>query len=366
MFLTIITFIIVLAVIVLVHELGHFTAARIFGVKVEEFGLGFPPRAWGKKKGDTIYSLNWVPLGGFVKIKGEGGENKEDEDSFSHQAAWKRSIILSAGVFMNIVLAIVLLSIGFMIGLPSVVEEDMANAKVNQRKIQIVEVSPDTPASLLDLKTGDEIVNIDGQTFTSTVAMTEYIRDDEDGVLNMQIKRIDEDFTVIADLKDVEPKVLGVYLADTGIVKYTWWQSIINAFKATWYILVQIVVAFYTLLKGLIMGTGSSLEVAGPVGVAVITGQMARLGIAHLLQFTALFSLNLAVINILPFPALDGGRLLFVAIEKLRRKPNDEKIETAIHNIGFIILLILIFVITYKDIAKYSTQIMGAVGRLFS
>ncbi|MBL7022073.1 site-2 protease family protein [Patescibacteria group bacterium] len=366
MFFTIITFAIVLAVIVLVHEWGHFTAARIFGVKVEEFGFGFPPRIWGKKKGDTTYSLNWIPLGGFVKIKGEGGENKDDKDSFSHQAAWKRAVILCAGVFMNIVLAIVLLSIGFMIGLPSVVEDDMSGIAVSDQKIQIVEVSPETVASSLDLKAGDEILTIDNQNFESTLAMTEYIKNDEDGILNIEIARLSGNHSVIADLTDIEPKVLGVYLADTGLVKYPWWQAIINGFKATWFILVQIVVAFYSLLKSLILGTGSSLEVAGPVGVAVITGQMARLGIAHLLQFTALFSLNLAVINIVPFPALDGGRLLFVGIEKLRRKPNNETIETVIHNIGFIILLLLIFVITYKDIAKYSGQIMGAIGRLFS
>lgn len=366
MFLTIITFVIVLGVIIFVHELGHFITARKFGVKVEEFGFGFPPRIWGKKKGDTTYSINWIPLGGFVKIKGESGEDKNDPDSFSYQKPWKRAIILSAGVIMNIILAFVLLSIGFMIGLPSVVEDNMAGTFVSDRKIQIVEVSPDTVAATLDLKTGDEILSIDGQSFGSTVAMTEYIRQDQDGILNLEIGRLSGDITVVADLTNVEPKVLGVYLADTGLVRYTWWQAIINGFKATWYILVQIIVAFYLLLKALIMGTGTSMEVAGPVGVAVITGQMARLGIAHVLQFTALFSLNLAVINIIPFPALDGGRLLFVLIEKVRRKPNNENIETLVHNIGFIILLLLIFVITYKDIAKYGTQIIGAFGRLFS
>jgi regulator of sigma E protease len=116
--------------------------------------------------------------------------------------------------------------------------------------------------------------------------------------------------------------------------------------------------AFYLLLKGFILGTGPGLEVAGPVGVAVLTGQMARLGFSYLLQFTALFSLNLAIINILPFPALDGGRLLFILIEKIRRKPNNEAVEGVIHNIGFILLLVLIFVITYKDIAKYGSHIL--------
>jgi regulator of sigma E protease len=366
MFLTIITFVIVLGVIVFVHEFGHFWASRKFGVKVEEFGLGFPPRIFGKKKGDTLYSLNWIPLGGFVKIKGESGENKDDVDSFSSQAAWKRAVILTAGVFMNIVLAFVLLSIGFMIGLPSVVDDSNSTTAVSDRKIQVVEVSPDSVAASIGLKTGDTIVSIDNTQFLNTGELTSYIQNDEDGILHMEIERLSGGLSVEADLSELETQVLGVYLADTGLVKYSLWQSILNGFKATWYILVQIVFAFYSLIKALILGTGTSMEVAGPVGVAVITGQMARLGIAHLLQFTALFSLNLAVINILPFPALDGGRLLFILIEKIRRKPNNENVEAIIHNMGFFILLALIAVITYKDIAKYGTQIWGAVERLFS
>jgi regulator of sigma E protease len=188
--------------------------------------------------------------------------------------------------------------------------------------------------------------------------MTSYIRNDADGLLNLQIKRVDEELFLSADLSGQSEKILGVYLTEVGLVRYHWYEAIVQGFKATFFILWQIIVAFYLLLKGFILGTGPGLEVAGPVGVAVLTGQMARLGFSYLLQFTALFSLNLAIINILPFPALDGGRLLFILIEKIRRKPNNEAVEGVIHNIGFILLLVLIFVITYKDIAKYGSHIL--------
>lgn len=365
MLLTIVTFIIVLAVIIFVHELGHFITARRLGVKVEEFGFGFPPRIWGFKRGGTIYSINWIPLGGFVKIKGESGENRKDKDSFGYQTAGKRSLILSAGVLMNVVLAFVLLSIGFMIGLPSVVDEDMAGARISEQQILIVSVEAGTVAEEIGLKVGDQILQIDDRSFNNTEDVTNYIRHDEDAVLNLVINRYGEEIVKKADLSWQKEKVLGVYLAKTGIVQYSWWRSIINGFKATFFVLWQIIVAIYLLFKGLVVGSGASIEVAGPVGIAIITGQMAKLGFVYLLQFTALFSLNLAIINILPFPALDGGRLLFILIEKIRRKPNNEMIEATIHNIGFLILLLLLVVITYKDLVKYGGRIMGAFKGLF-
>ncbi len=358
MLLTIITFIIVLSVIVFVHELGHFLTARKLGVKVEEFGFGFPPRIWGYKKGETIYSINWIPIGGFVKIKGEDGTDRGETDSFTSQSAARRSLILSAGVIMNVILAFILLTIGFIIGLPAAIDGNTDGIVVRQEEIQVIEVSPESVASTIGLKVGDQIISIDGQTFVSTDEMTSYIRNDADGLLNLQIKRVDEELFLSADLSGQSEKILGVYLTEVGLVRYHWYEAIVQGFKATFFILWQIIVAFYLLLKGFILGTGPGLEVAGPVGVAVLTGQMARLGFSYLLQFTALFSLNLAIINILPFPALDGGRLLFILIEKIRRKPNNEAVEGVIHNIGFILLLVLIFVITYKDIAKYGSHIL--------
>ncbi|MFW0838005.1 MAG: RIP metalloprotease RseP [Candidatus Komeilibacteria bacterium] len=365
MWLTIIVFIIVLGLIVLVHELGHFWTARKLGVKVEEFGFGFPPRIFGRKHKGVIYSLNWIPLGGFVKIKGEAGEAKDDPDSFSHQSAGRRTLILSAGVIMNVLFAFVLLTAGFMIGLPSVVDDLPAGARVDSTHIQIVQVEPDSVAQNLALQLGDEIVSIDEQQFSSVVAITDYIRNDQDKILALQLKRYGEDLHLTADLTSQDVPVLGVYLAKTGLVHYPWYQAIWEGAQATVNVLWQIVYAFYSLLAGLLSGAGTSLQVAGPVGVAVMTGQMAKLGFVYLLQFAALLSLNLAIINILPFPALDGGRILFVIIEKIRRRPNNEMIEAVIHNIGFFLLIFLMFVVTYKDLARYGGRIWGVFSGWF-
>ncbi len=163
---TVILFIIVLAVLVLVHELGHFLSARWFGIDVEEFGFGFPPRAFGIKKGKTLYSINWIPLGGFVKIKGEDDPNASGPGTFSHKPAWVRVIVIGAGVFMNLVLASLLFAIGLTIGMPQPVDSIPADARVRDRKVQIVEVLNDTPAAQAGLQSGDTIVSINGQAFT--------------------------------------------------------------------------------------------------------------------------------------------------------------------------------------------------------
>ncbi|OIO46686.1 MAG: RIP metalloprotease RseP [Parcubacteria group bacterium CG1_02_37_51] len=361
MFLTIITFIIILTIIVFAHELGHFWTARKLGVTVEEFGFGFPPRLWSFIKKKTVYSINWIPLGGFVRIKGESGEDRDAEDSFASKAAWKKAAILSAGVIMNVVLAFIALSIGFMMGLPTVVDQETAGVSVSDRAVQIVSVEEGSVAQSIGLEMGDRIVSIDQQVFSSDQQIIEYIQNDQDRILSLVVNRFGEDLSLEADLTGQEQSILGVYLATTGLVKYPWYRAIWEGLRATGYVLVQIVMAFYLIIKGLFVGVGPGLQVAGPVGVAVLTGQMAQLGFAYLLQFTALLSLNLAIINILPFPALDGGRLVFVLIEKIRRKPNNTNIEAMIHNTGFILLLFLMFVVTYKDIARNSVRIMGAL-----
>lgn len=361
MFFTIIIFIIILTIIVFVHELGHFWTAKKLGVNVEEFGFGFPPRLWGFMKNKTMYSINWIPLGGFVKIKGESGEDRDDQDSFASKAAWKKSAILSAGVLMNVVLAFVALSIGFMIGLPTVVDESLEGVQITDRAVQIVSVEEGSAAEQIGLAMGDKIISIDNQTFVNDQQITEYIQNDDDRILSLVINRFGDEVYLEADLTNQDESVLGVYLATTGLVRYQWYEAIWEGFRATGYVLVQILMAFYLLIKGLFVGAGSGLQVAGPIGVAVLTGQMAQLGFAYLLQFTALLSLNLAIINILPFPALDGGRLVFVLIEKIRRKPNNTNVEAIVHNTGFILLLFLMLVVTYKDIARNSGKILSGL-----
>ncbi len=362
MFLTIIVFILILGLLVFVHELGHFVAARKNGVKVEEFGFGFPPRIFGIKRGDTIYSLNWIPLGGFVKIKGEGGENREDEDSFSHKKIWRRAVILAAGVLMNFILAAVLLSIGFMVGLPQVVDGENGYAKVKDAKVQVVQILEGTPASEAGVAVGDAILEIDGQTLEEVETMQNYLAGKIDAPVKFVLERDGQKIE-----KEISPTFLietgrggiGVGLIKTGIVSYPWYLSLWKGAESAVLFTGEVVVAFYELIKNLIVTQKVSVDLSGPVGIAVLTGQVARMGIIYLLQFTALLSINLAVINFLPFPALDGGRILFLIIEKIRRKPVSQKIENLVHNIGFGLLMLLVLLVTYRDVIKFSDKFVG-------
>ncbi len=359
---TILIFIAVLAILVLVHEWGHFYTARKFDCDVEEFGIGFPPRAtsWISKKTGIRYSLNWLPLGGFVKIKGEDGQDKSDPGSFAAKPAWQRAIILVAGVAMNWLLAAVLLTIGFMIGLPSGLPADSAGlspyARVSERQVQIYSVVPQSVAAEAGVQTGDIIQLIDGQPYTDVDNVQEFIVDSKNESMDLTLLRGDEQLRItVTPLlnEDLGRATLGVGLVSVGTVSYPWFAAPVAGVQATAQLTGTIVVAFADLISDLVTGQSADVDVSGPVGIAVLTGQVARLGITHLLQFVALLSINLAIINILPLPALDGGRLLFLGIEAIRRKPADQKFESIVHNIGFLLLLLLIVFVTYRDIVRW-------------
>jgi len=351
---TAIIFILVLSVLVFVHEFGHFWTAKKMGMDVEEFGFGFPPRAWGKKIGDTLYSINWLPLGGFVKIKGEDGSHRDDPRSFAAQKAWKRILVLSAGVVMNFFFAAIILSVGYMFGLPQAVD-GVNVGNVRDVKVQIIDVVKGSPAKKAELKTGDIIKTVNSKSITSSQQLVDFTNGNLDKTVTFGILRNGELIN-----KDIEIKLMkntgkggiGVSLLETGVVSYSFFKAIYKGFEASWSITVRIVVGFYNIIVSLIQGKGAGMAVSGPVGIAVMTGQVASLGFAYLLQFTALLSLNLAVLNFLPFPALDGGRVVFVLLEKLRGKPVSEKIEGAFHATGFLLLMLLVVVITYKDIVN--------------
>ena len=356
MFTTLVVFILVLALIVIVHEFGHFYTARKMGVKVEEFGIGFPPKLFSIKRGETEYTINAIPLGGFVKIKGEAGENKEDPDSFAHKKVWQRILIISAGVFMNFVLSMILFSIGFMVGSPQVVDGEENLAKVRNTKIQVLQVLENDPADLAGIKAGDEIISIDGQKMESDEVLRNYIKDNQDKELVFQLKRdgteIEKKVTPVY-LEEIDRKGVGAAFVKTGLVSYPWYYAIWKGIKYTFLLAGSIIMAFYELIKNLILHKPTGMDVSGPVGIAVLTGKVARMGILYLLNFIALISLNLAIINFIPFPALDGGRVLFLIIEKIRRKPISEKIENTIHTVGFGLLMLLVLWVTIIDVSKF-------------
>jgi regulator of sigma E protease len=365
---TLIIFTLVLSLLVLAHEFGHFLTARRSGVAVEEFGFGFPPRLFGIKKGKTIYSINWIPLGGFVKIKGESGDFKGDKDSFGSKSPWQRALILTAGVIMNFALAWALLSIGYLHGLPQIIEDLSPYASVREEKIQIVSVIKDSPADKAGLRTGDAVLTVDGKALASVEDFREYTLLKEGQPVVVEVRRPGETSAV-----DVTPETLpqtgrpgiGVALVRTGLVSYPWFIAPLQAIGTTYDFTREIILAFYGLLRDLVVSREVTVEFSGPVGIAVLTGEVAKLGIAYLIQFTALLSINLGVINILPFPALDGGRLAFLIAETVRGRAVSRRLEAVTHNIGFALLMALVLVITYRDVVRFGDRILKAIGRLF-
>lgn len=380
---TVIVFLLVLSVLVLAHEFGHFSVARFFAIKVEEFGLGFPPRAIGwyrnkfgkrikvkgsrtfssleeseneklqPKKEATIYSLNWLPLGGFVKIKGENGDNRNDPDSFGAKPIYQRALVLVAGVVMNVVLAWFLFSLGYMVGLPQTTDDLGKNARVSEQAVLVADVLADSPAALAGLEAGDKILAVEGLKIETESGLQEIIASRADLETKILIDRDGEELTIIASpKKSGERAVIGVSIFSAGKVSYPFFSALIEGAKTTWFIIKEIILAFIGLFRDMFSGVAVGDQFAGPIGIANITGQAARMGFVYLLQFMALLSLNLAVLNILPFPALDGGRLIFLLAEKIKGRPVRKTIENLMNNIGFLLLIILIIFITVKDVIK--------------
>jgi len=347
---TLLIFILILGILVLVHEFGHFIVAKKSGLTVEEFGFGFPPRIFSFKVNETVYSINLLPLGGFVKILGEDGGETNSPKSFSSKSAGIRSLITAAGVMMNFALGALLLIIGFYIGLPQVVnEENKAIAKNVQ--IQIIAISNNSPAEKANLKLGDSI-----EGFGEISIFQDFINQNKEKEISLKIKR-GEDYLDIKAVPRANPPeregALGIALAKTGLISYPWYQSVWLGIKSSFIITWEIIKGFFGLIKNLITVGKIPQEIAGPVGIAILAGQATALGFVYLLQLVALISLNLAVLNLIPFPALDGGRLLFLGIEKIKGSKVNPKIENAIHGAGLAILLFLVILITYRDILKF-------------
>jgi regulator of sigma E protease len=398
---TIIAFILILGVLIFVHELGHFLTARFFGVKAEEFGFGFPPRIFGlvfnnkKKKWEfikgnkevkrknTVYSLNWIPIGGFVKILGEDGHNKaekkekkrskeelkkfgKESPNFSHKPIWQRIVILTAGVTMNFVLAIFILSIGFLVGTPEPVVEG-SGLEYRNMKIQVVAVIKDSPAEKMGMMIGDEIVSITANNKKEELKeidqVLEIVNQNKGKEIVVAIKRGDNVHKLKGTPRENPPQdegALGFGFDKIGLVSYPFHKAFYNGFVSTFSITIQMIEAFGEMFGDLFFkGDTEKIEqVSGPIGIVVYTNQMNEMGFSYLLRFAAILSINLAIINILPIPALDGGRILFLIFEKIKGKPVSQRIETGLHTIGMYLLLLLMVVITIRDVDKFRNSFL--------
>jgi len=373
--LTIIIFIIVLAALIFVHELGHFLAARSFGIRVDEFALGFGPRLFERKAkgsgfwGETTYAINAIPFGGFVKIF---GENPDDESmsgpdsrrSFVNAARWKQAIVLVAGVLGNFIFAWFLIMIALSVGAASSPQDypQYANRMTNER-IMIDSVSPGSPADKAGLQEGDVITGLSsasikaGQDITIDAIQTD-IASSTGAPLILSILRDDKQMSMsVAPQKNIiqgEPNqyAVGIAMDDTATLRLPIYLAAYEGARFTWSLMQEIVVGFGTLLGGLFHGTASVSDLTGPVGIAGMVGTAARLGLSYLLMFTAFISINLGIINLVPFPALDGGRLLFVIIETIIRRPIKAAIGNAVNLVGFVLLMLLMVFVTYRDILR--------------
>ena len=373
--LSIFIFIAVLGLLVFIHELGHFLTAKFYGIHSEEFGFGFPPRlagvykdettgkyrlVWGNKEvptKNTVYSLNWIPLGGFVKIKGEDGITvTEEKDSFAEKSAWIRIQVTVAGVVMNLILAWVLISIVFMMGLPQPIDES-ERAQYPDARIQILSVAPNSPAASIGLQPGDIINSLDGQRVTTLEEVGTHIRAQKGKDVAIEINRFGKEMTVHGTPRVetvANEGALGISYSFTATVTYSFFSAIGHAFVTTYTVTTAIFEAFGKMISGLLGGHGTAgADITGPVGIVYLTKQMSDLGLAYLLQFAALLSINLAIINILPIPALDGGRILFILIEKIKGRPLNQRMEGIIHQTGFMLLLLLMLFVTIKDLITF-------------
>jgi len=369
MILTIVIFIAILGLLVFVHELGHFIMAKRAGMRVDEFGFGFPPRLFGIKRGGTLYSINLIPLGGFVKIAGEDGSETASPESFVNKTFFQRFNVLIAGVTMNIILAWVLISIGTAVGLPTVIsegEELPKSAIIRSSSVGILETAPDSPATGAGLRPGDVITSINGQEVKS-ISDAQQITTENAGRENLYVIRRGSDSFEAKITPRVNPPegqgAIGIALGEIARVSYPWYEApyrgLISTVNLTWYTLT----AFGGLIAAAFQGENVGAALSGPVGIAVLTRDVAQLGLIYLLQFTAVLSVNLAIINIVPFPALDGGRILFLIIEKLRGKKMNEKVEVWANTIGFLLLLMLMLGVTVHDFGKFN--IIDKVKNLF-
>lgn len=382
---TFIVFVLVLSVLVFVHEFGHFIAAKRQKIGVEEFGFGFPPRMvgvrrvsgkwqwfWGNRtvpySGDTVYSVNWIPAGGFVRIKGEESTESGDPENFASRGAWARGTVISMGVIFNLLLAVALIGGGYMVGLPQVLDGDISRyARVSDRRIEVLAVLPESPAFAAGIRAGDRIVSIDGGAVASADGFRERISSREGQELLLGLRRVNEPLEVRAVpklLPETGKAGIGIGFAEVGTVRYPWWLALPKGAQTAFALEKATFEAFGGMLRDLVLGHPSAAGVAGPVGIAVLTGQAARQGWVALLQFTAILSINLSVINILPFPALDGGRLLFIILEKIRRRPVSRRLEIFFHNAGFLLLLVLILVLTVKDVSRYAGAVIEWIKEL--
>jgi regulator of sigma E protease len=348
----ILIFIVALSILVLVHELGHYLTAVWTGVRVEEFGLGLPPRIFGKKIGNTVWSLNWLPIGGFCKLEGEDPTDittAKNKTSFMNKNPWQKGLIVLGGVLMNLVLAVAVFSTVYTIlGVP--VETD---------RVKIIGVAKGSPAEKSQLKEDDWVVMVGDKEITKSDQLTTEVGKYKGGKVNLVVEsKYGTRRMVAVDVRQNPPAgegSMGVAISNTEMVKIKWYQfykGIGAGFKEAYYWGKIIAEGVGKMIGGLIMGKVPK-DVSGPIGMYEATSSIKKnQGMLAVVHFFGIVSVNLAIVNVLPFPALDGGRIIFVLYEMITRKRANQKFESVVNNLGMMILLSLILMITVGDVVR--------------
>ncbi|SHJ91036.1 RIP metalloprotease RseP [Paramaledivibacter caminithermalis] len=332
--LTAISFVFVFGLLVFFHEFGHFALAKINNIKVHQFALGMGPKIISFKGKETEYSLRILPIGGYVKMEGED-EVSDDERSFSSKTPLQRISVLAAGPIMNIILAILLLTIiAFNFGNP----------------VNIInETTKNSPAEKAGLKSGDEIIKINETHIDSWEDIVNTIGKSEDDILNIKVLRNGEvfSFDVVPEYdEETKRRLIGI----SPVMKKSLLKSVKTSAENVFLVIKQILGFLFNFIRG----EGSAKDIVGPIGMVHYVGEAAKISIFSLLSLAAVISINLAILNILPFPALDGGRIIFAIIELIKGSPVDPEKEGFVHMIGFVILIALMIIVIYKDIVRFN------------
>jgi regulator of sigma E protease len=360
-----------LIILMIIHEFGHFIIAKKFGVRVEEFGIGYPPRIIGKKIGETIYSINLIPLGAFVRIYGEEG-GVDDYRSFTNLKIWQRVLIIIGGVAAFWIAAIIIFSVVFAMGTDLPVGDSDTQGLVNPR-VEVVSVSGNSPASQAGMKMGDTIkdVKVNGVNtkINKTSDFQKITADNKGKEIILTIERDNKVFDV-----NLTPRVnppagegavgVGLERMATLIQKTQWYMAPVQGVIYTWQTTVNALKGLYLTLTSLIGGKGApeGASFAGPLGITIFLANAASYGIGFFLYFIGMICVFIAIFNLFPIPALDGGKLVFLLIEKIKGKPVSAKVEQIITLVFFVILIALSLFITIKfDIPRVADYLKSSL-----
>ncbi len=365
---SIILLILIIGVLIFIHELGHFVVAKYFKVRVDEFGMGLPPRAVKLFSRDgTDYTLNWIPFGGFVKIYGEDAlqeSSEKDPDyerSFVAKKWWQQIAILIAGVTMNFLFAWMLFSLVFMTGAPTAVSSIENTDQIKNAQLTVLQVIKDSPAEQSGIVPGDiirEIESLNGITSGTLLTRDTFITQVQSMPDNTPLRILiasqtgEEKNLLIIPEKNNNVPFIGVSIDQVGIYREGFFTAIGNGFTHTIYVAKETTKAFGNLIADAFRGEADIDTLTGPVGLVSVVGDAQKVGVTQVIMLTALISVNLAVLNLFPFPALDGGRIVMVFIETMTRRKIKPSVVQWVNGIGFLLLIGLMIVITVKDVIK--------------